>query len=184
VSRLQATALQTTHEALIRHGIVVEALLDRVDSLLPVRFGERFEDEDGIVAAARRLRPDLRHRLDRLEGCVEVGVRVVDRRREEPEVHAPGGAGYMRAQLELLRARDQMVRALHGPLDEHASASAVAAPGAEDVVHTASYLVRRDAVRTFTGLVDGYAATHPQLTVVCTGPWAPYTFAGEAEAAA
>ena len=184
VSRLQATPLQTTHEALIRHGLVVEALLDHADSLLPVRFGERFDDEDGIAAAARRLRPDVRSRLDRLEGCVEVGVRVVDRRRQEPVVHAPDGTGYMHAQLELSRARDRMVSALHAPLDENASASAVGAPGAGGVVHTASYLVRRDAVPAFTRLVDGYAATHPQLTVVCTGPWAPYSFAGEAEAAA
>ena len=180
VSRVQATPLQPTHEALVRHGLVVEALLDRVDSLLPVRFGERFEGEDGIAAAARRLRPDVRSRLDRLEGCVEVGVRVVDRRREELAVHAPDGAGYMHAQLELSRARDQMVRNLHAPLDEHASASAVGAPRAGGVVHTASYLVRRDAVPTFTRLVDGYAATHPQLTVVCTGPWAPASFAGAA----
>jgi len=168
VSRLQATPLQTTHEALIRHGLVVEALLD----------------QDGIAAAARRLRPDVRSRLDSLEGCVEVGVRVVDPRREEPAVRAPDGTGYMHAELELSRARDRMVRALHAPLDENASASAVGAPGAGGVVHTASYLVRREAVPAFTRLVDGYAATHPQLTVVCTGPWAPYSFAGEAEAAA
>ena len=41
----------------------------------------------------------------------------------------------------------------------------------------ARYLVARSDVAGFAAEVERYAREHPELAVVCTGPWAPYTFA-------
>jgi Gas vesicle synthesis protein GvpL/GvpF len=184
VSRFEEAETGASQAALVQHGLVVEALLERADSVLPVRFGQRFHDEADLRAAARRLRPELGARLEALAGCVEVAIRVVDRSTvAPPPVHANmDGAAYMRAKLETLSARDDLVGALHGPLERAAAASVVSQAGTCEVVHEAAYLVRRESIRDFTGVVDRYVARHPGLTVLCTGPWAPYSFAGGTEA--
>jgi hypothetical protein len=45
-----------------------------------------------------------------------------------------------------------------------------------------AYLVERSEVGALRETVDRFAATHPDVSVVCTGPWAPYSFAGGAGA--
>jgi hypothetical protein len=181
VSRTEAPTTEASRAALVRHGLVVEALVERADGVLPVRFGQRFRDANDLRTAVRRLRPEAGARLDRLEGCVEVGVRVVDRTPSPSPSKADDGASYMQEKLETMRARDCLVRALSAPLARRAAASVLAKQGLREVVHEAAYLVRRESVGDFTGVVDRYVARNPGLTVLCTGPWAPHSFAGETE---
>jgi gas vesicle protein GvpL/GvpF len=183
VSRVPTADGEVAQEAVVRHGLVVEAVLDRCDGIVPVRFGERFADEAALRAATARLRPSLDTRLRRLDGCVEIAVRVVDSRAVDPP-SATDGTGYMAAKLGELRERDAVVEALHQPLEHEARASIVAAPRVGNLVHEGAYLVRRTGLRRFQDRVDRYAGEHPELTVVCTGPWAPYSFAAGVEEAA
>jgi hypothetical protein len=183
VSRAPTADGDVSEEAVVRHGLVVEAVLDRCDGIVPARFGERFADEAALRAAAARLRPSLSERLRRLEGCVEIAVRVVDPRDVDPP-SATNGTGYMAAKLGELHERDAIMEALHHPLEYEACASIVATPRAGKLVHEGAYLVRRAGLGRFRARVDRYAGEHPELTVVCTGPWAPYTFADGVEEAA
>jgi hypothetical protein len=51
---------------------------------------------------------------------------------------------------------------------------------ARDSVRTnrdAGYLVERDGVDRFSLSVARLLESHPALDAVCTGPWAPYSFA-------
>jgi hypothetical protein len=147
----------------LQHGLVVESLLDRADAVLPVRFGERFETEDALATALSPRLEALERRLDHVAGCVEVGVRIVPRR--EP-VDGDDGAAYMRARLIEQRAAEEVHRAL--------------AAQARDSVQTsrdAGYLVARSDVRAFSSTVGRLLESHPALDVLCTGPWAPYSFA-------
>ena len=41
----------------------------------------------------------------------------------------------------------------------------------------AAYLVDREAVEGFVGLVRRLQAAHEDLRILCTGPWPPYSFA-------
>jgi hypothetical protein len=50
----------------------------------------------------------------------------------------------------------------------------VVQPGPE-LLRTA-YLVDRDAVESFVGLVRRLQETHDGIHVLCTGPWPPYSF--------
>lgn len=154
-----------TREDAIRHGLAVQALMETCDAVLPVRFGERFSDVTALVAAVNPRVQDLEDRLATVDGCVELAVRAA---RAEQVVH--DGAAYMRAGLQATRAAS----ALHGLLQERARAAVVAQ---SPLLHDACYLVARDDVDDFAQSVAAYGAEHPELDLVCTGPWAPASFA-------
>jgi gas vesicle protein GvpL/GvpF len=148
----------------LQHGLVVEGLLDRADAVLPVRFGERFASDEDLAAAVEPRLEALEHQLGHVAGCVEIGVRVVSSR--EP-TDAPGGAAYMQARLREQLAAEEVHRALEAE--------------ARDSVRTsrdAGYLVERGDVGGFSLAVERLLESHPALDVLCTGPWAPYSFAG------
>jgi hypothetical protein len=44
----------------------------------------------------------------------------------------------------------------------------------------AAYLVDRGAVEEFVAAVRRLQHRHPELAVVCTGPWPPFSFTGDA----
>jgi len=147
----------------LQHGLVVEGLLDRADAVLPVRFGEQFAGDEELAAAVIPRLEALERQLGHVAGCVEVGVRVVPRSRP---AEADDGAGYMRARLVEQSAADAVHRAL--------------AARARDSVRTsrdAGYLVARGDVGGFSHAVEDLLESNPALDVLCTGPWAPYSFA-------
>jgi hypothetical protein len=147
----------------LQHGLVVESLLERADAVLPVRFGERFEAEDELAAAIRPRLEALEAQLDHVAGCVEVGVRIVPR--GEPAA-GDDGAAYMRARLQEQLAAEEVHTTL--------------AAKARDSVQTnrdAGYLVARTEVEAFSHTVQRLLESQPGLDVLCTGPWAPYSFA-------
>lgn len=147
----------------LEHGLVVESLLDRADSVLPVRFGERFEDETALAAAVAPRREALEAALARVAGCVEVSVRVNGR---PPRAEAASGAAYLRERGREQRRVDQV----HGALANLARAS-VRTSG------EAGYLLSRDDVDAFACEVERLLDGQPGLDGICTGPWAPYSFA-------
>src|ERR1051325_9682075 len=60
----------------VAHGRVVEALAAVAASVVPVRFGESFAGEAQLAAAVRERLPGIDEALERVAGCVEIGVRV------------------------------------------------------------------------------------------------------------
>jgi gas vesicle protein GvpL/GvpF len=158
----------------VAHGLVVEALTGLASAVLPVRFGETFADEAALDAALEGRRDEIREGLARVNGCVEVGVRVAARERRPPAAVAATGTDYMRARLAELVERDTVVHELHDRLTALARDTAQSDRGGFE----ASYLVERPRVAEVQGAVEEFAAAHPELTVVGTGPWAPYSFGG------
>jgi hypothetical protein len=118
-------------------------------TLLPVRFGTVLPDETAAAAAVAERRDELAAALDRVRGAVELGLRV----------RGEGEAAGVHERLAAL-ARDAVVR--DGP----------------DLLR-AAYLVDRDAVDGFVALVRRLQEAHPDLALLCTGPWPPYSFAEE-----
>jgi Gas vesicle synthesis protein GvpL/GvpF len=167
-----------SRDDVLRHGLVVEALLDCADAVLPARFGERFADADALDAAVRARRDELARRLDDVSGCVELAVRVVRATPEQPR--ADDGTAYMEARLRSVAADASAAAEIHDALRRRARAAVAADAPRAGVLHEAGYLVERAGVAAFVTEVERLAATHPELTVVCTGPWAPATFGGAA----
>jgi len=154
-----------TREDAVRHGLVVQELVELCDAVLPARFGERFADAAELVEAVTPRLHELEDRLAAVDGCVELAVRVA-----RGEQAAGNGTAYMRAGLEAARAAS----ALHALLQERARAAVVAR---SPLLHDACYLVARGDVDDFAHRVTAYGAEHPELNLVCTGPWAPASFA-------
>ena len=163
-------------EAVVAHGLAVEALREAAPAVLPVRFGERFADRSALRDAVGPRIKTLRAGLARVEGCAEFGVRMVIERTADGARQAADGSTYMRARLASLERADAVAAELHRPLARCARAT-VLAPGAH---HAAAYLVRNEARPAFEQVLAGFISAHPEVTVVCTGPWAPYSFAGDA----
>jgi hypothetical protein len=176
-----AEPLPQTPEGAVAHDVVVEALLEHAAAVLPARLGQPFADRAALVAATNGNVPALRRTLARVRGCVELGIRLSSDEALAPEPAADGTA-YMR-QLAAVQARRRVladeVQATLRPLavdsrvdERHDSAT----------LFRAAYLVRRSDAAEVARRARRLAARHPELTAVCTGPWAPYSFAGEAAA--
>ena len=160
---------ELTAEVLWEHEAVVESLMEERD-LLPMRFGTLVEDDDAAVRALEEKREELRSSLDRVRGAVELAVRA---EASAPTGRAPSGttgAEYIRAKAH----RTEAARLLHEPLAFLARESVVQ-PGPEPL--RAAYLVDAEAVDGFVATVRELQRAHPGLSILCTGPWPPYSFA-------
>ena len=159
--------------SILAHARVVEALADANDAVLPARFGGMHPDEERLreAAAGRRLEAALA----RVDGCVELGLRVL-----APPPRSPtptSGAAYMRARLERRRELDRVAGELHAPLARLSRDATMSVGTTPRLLLTAAYLVERNRVATFRETLAALEKKHADVGVVCTGPWPPYSFA-------
>jgi hypothetical protein len=172
-----AAIVGDVHEDPVRHGLAVQSLLDDAEAVLPARFGERFADAEALRVAVRPLLTDLEHRLETVAECVELAVRVA-RTSGEGATRASDGGSYLRARFREVTADAAVADSLHALLQRRSLDAVVADRLMSKLVHDACYLVEREGVETFSQCVAEYAAAHPDFDLVCTGPWAPASFAG------
>jgi len=164
---------------LVHHGLLLQELVGSADAVLPARFGERFADTAALTAALAERTDELERTLAAVEGCVELTVRVARASGRDTHESADGGA-YMRSRLRAVAADSAVADELHALLVPRSRDAVVADPRLSRLVHDACYLIGRDDVDGFVETVERYAAAHPELSLVCTGPWAPASFAGAA----
>jgi hypothetical protein len=166
---------EISRDSVLRHAEVVEELMTRSAAVLPAQLGRAFRDEAELTAAVRALAPQLERGLERVRGCVEFGLRAVPTE-HEGELDAGTGTDYMRARLEQVQRGDRLVAQLHEPLARLANEVTLRQHGGE---LSAAYLVAREDAAAFQQAVARLERS-PEVTVVCTGPWPPYSFAAEA----
>lgn len=161
-----------TADTLWRREAVLEGLMEDRD-LLPVRFGTRVADEEAAALAVAERRDELAAGLERVRGAVEISLRVhAPAPADAPPPDAATGREYLREKA----TRTQAAARLHEPLAALARA-AVVRPAPE--LLRAAYLVERGAVEPFVARVRELQREHPALSLLCTGPWPPYSFAEE-----
>ena len=159
---------------------VVEELTKLGEPVLPARFGLVFTDGSALQREVEAKATALRGRLDRVRGCAEVGLRVVSE--DEPHESAPlTGGDYLRARLREATERRRVAEALHDTLARHARDSARLEHAGGRLLLDAAYLVPSERVEEFRQEVDELGRSHPELALVCTGPWPPYSFAAPEE---
>jgi hypothetical protein len=158
------------------HGAVVDALVSESAAVVPVRFGELAEDAQALHDSVRARVESIRRSFDHVRGCVEVGLRVWAEAETTPT--ATTGSEYLRAHA----GRQHVVDALHSDLERCARDVRLDnRPRIGSELFSAAYLVEGDRLGEVAAVVDRFGGEHPELTVVCTGPWAPYSF-GEVSA--
>jgi gas vesicle protein GvpL/GvpF len=164
--------------ALWHQEAVVEALM-RERAVLPLRYGTLLEGVDELVSMMIGRQEDWRRALDRVRGCVEMAVRASVRSSAAVTASSSGG----KSGLEYLRRRgaeDERAQAMagtvHAPLAEVAKLSDTNLRGGLSPLFAGSYLVPERELDRFKGAVGRLAVDQPELGIVCTGPWPPYSF--------
>jgi hypothetical protein len=163
-----ASEESVTLDALVSREALIDGLMEDHDRL-PVRYGSDLADEAAAARVLTERHDELRAALDRVRGAVELSVRVLPV--DEP-ADAVSGREYLAARTE----RAGVARELHDTLSSLAR-GAVLRPGPE--LLRAAYLVERGAVHRFVAEVLRLQDAHPELALLCTGPWAPFSFASE-----
>jgi hypothetical protein len=176
VSRTGPELPEMTNEAVLAHASVVEELMARTRAILPARFGRAFASEEDLTAAVQTKAPALEHGLTRVRGCVEFGLRVLGHEPPRQGSARLSGAEYMRARLDEEAERHRLAEELHRPLALLSRAEARFGGASGDLLH-AAYLVPEKQTFAFRDRIAGLERLHPELTMVCTGPWPPYSFA-------
>lgn len=170
-------------DALWAHERVVERLMvDR--TVLPMRFGSTVADEDALRAILADGQQRFLEALARVAGRVELGVRAVHpapvASREGAVAGVAAGAttgrDYLLAKLRDGRRVDHAAAELHAPLSELAAAACRQTPRTADEILRGAYLVDQRVVGRFRGAVERLQRAHPDVSILCTGPWPPYSF--------
>jgi hypothetical protein len=82
-----------------------------------------------------------------------------------------------RRRQERQRAAEDLVKRIYPPLAELARDATHRVLPAPDTPIVAAYLVPRDGAAHFRRRVMQLDDTHDGVTLICTGPWPPYSFA-------
>jgi hypothetical protein len=162
-------------ERLWEHERVIEQLMETGD-LLPVRYGTRVRDEAAAAQALQMHHGELAQALERVRGAVELSVRVADAKTALPRSRARTGAEYLRARASEAAARASAAKSVHEPLAQLARASTQRSDRGDGDLLRAAYLVERASVERFLERVANVQAEHPELRLLCTGPWPAYSF--------
>jgi hypothetical protein len=180
-----------SRDAVLAHAGVCEDLMTKADAVLPVRFGEAFDDEAALMASLDDRHDRLAGVLERVRDRVEIGVRVRwDESTSSTDTMPASGNGagagraYLMARVEDERRRraveeraDAVAGLLHAALRTHAADSRLEVLPTEGQLMSGVYLVDRDHVDGIVEEARRLGQDHPDLDVLCTGPWAPYSFA-------
>jgi Gas vesicle synthesis protein GvpL/GvpF len=168
---------QPTEAAILAHADVVEQLAGLNGALLPARFGRGHRDEKALAEAIRERESQARAALERVTGCVEVGLRVFDETGGADGKEHGSGREYMLGRLEEVRHAERVAAELHESLAAGARESTCSVSASPQLMLSAAYLLPRAEVETFQLAVEAEERERPGLTFVCTGPWPPYSFA-------
>jgi len=174
-----AQALPPTAESAVAHDVVVESLLEHAAAVVPARLGRPFPDRAALATATTENLSALRRTLARVRDCVELGVRISSKGPAARE-RAADGTAYMRQLAAARAAEDALAAEVGTELLACAVDSLVDSSRDQSTLFRGAYLVRRGAAAEFARRVAQLSDRHPELSIVCTGPWAPYSFAGEA----
>jgi hypothetical protein len=184
------------------HHYVIDAAA-RLFPLLPVRLATVYSDDAALCDALTSRCGALRAALRRVAGRVEWGVKAypapgADELGDDgAEPRTEGGAGLAqlrqrRTQLTAAREANAAAvsgaRAVHAELAGKATDTRLHPPRAaqldgagQPMLLNAAYLLDSADSVTFTAAVAGQATAHPELRMELTGPWPPYSFAGESD---
>lgn len=197
VSDVREVPVTVSVERMRAHDAVCAAALESNETPLPIRFGQAFASDEDARAAISAKATQLANRLRRVSGCVELRVVVRPQREssgslagadvataeDASEPERPGTAFLRRLARE---GREDLAR--EGSCEEARRALRTAArtlivdQQACESARGVSYfavLVRRTDVDTVRDLATRALSSQSSQTLVM-GPFAPYSFAGDA----
>jgi len=190
VSSIDRSSLEPLPAHVWRHEQVLNLLMTD-HAVLPLRFGTIARDQTLLLADLLPRQSQLRKDLTRLDGKVEVALRLsghtlLQTRPQPVEDHALNqGAAYLRARQQSLCGSDALQLSVHSvkiQINTELDAMIVDRvwPSSEPQILPlkASFLIHREDLDAFVQAAERIAARNLGVRVSCTGPWAPYSFVG------
>jgi len=196
MSAVEASPLSPTPRRMWQHEQVVEALMAR-QPVLPARFSTHYASEEALSARLRECRVIYGDHLQRLEGCVELGFRVI--RLWEPEHGGDGISGTVYPELAAsekdsrtfdfvkraaaaqqaspYRGDESLGALICEALDAFAEDQQIQVDTGWGALVHAAYLVKQNRLREMQQAMRRLMQAYPHLHFLCTGPWPPYHFA-------
>ena len=172
--------LRAAEEELWAHETVVEALME-AGAVLPVRMGSVVENPDAVLALLRERGRDFSQALDEVRGAVEIAVRAAVDPEPAPRAtsgpDAGPGAAYMLDRLDRKQRVEEAGARIHASLEPLARDHTPIASSHERMALRTAYLVDRELVDDFAETAERVGDELDGVTVACTGPWPPYSFA-------
>jgi hypothetical protein len=188
----------TTAAALVHEQVIETLMADR--RVLPVRFGTIFSTIAALTTALAARSATLRADLERLDGLVEIGVRVLwdgaarrtaaDAAAHQASADAGDGPGaqYMRARMaematerQLRHAAETLVAAWTAYLTPHVVALATQTLVTAEIPVSIACLVQHTGVAALVDIIAQAPQQAADIRAVCTGPWPPYHFVTDAQ---
>ncbi|GAB3029793.1 GvpL/GvpF family gas vesicle protein [Natronobiforma cellulositropha] len=162
VSDIETTDPERTDEDATRHDEVLRELVegskgDDAQTVIPMRFGMVFESDRALKNVLRGAGPAFRRTMREIDGCVELGVKLV--RETDAEVDT-----------------EEIEQAVAERLEPLAESSVANDRFSDRLVVNRSYLVSREEREAFDTAVADLEAAHDTLLVQYAGPYAPYNF--------
>ncbi len=200
--QLQQGRPEASERHLREHFRVVEAFMAS-HTVLPVRFGTVFAGREELQAHLARAHDMYSSDLRRLRGQIELGIKASRRTAlahlsEPAAAFAPAGSGpgtrYLAGKramaarsLAQRRQAEDLAGIISAPLASHLTRTewrALPGPSGEAGVSMA-FLLRKERIGAFREALAALRTSEPDLDILLTGPWPPYSFVsvlGEAEA--
>lgn len=194
-----STAPDVDLEALRAHDRVVGAATAGERTPLPVRFGGWMDRREELVSRIREREEMYASALSRVAGAREFGLRILRAPAAAEETAAPSGprpepvearsgTDYLRSVARRHRERrrrrqhsDEILEALRDAIGDRVRGEHVERiAGSRDLLSVA-HLVDGAEVDDYRASVEHFRDASPDLRVVSTGPWAPYSFTPAAD---
>lgn len=158
------------------HESVVERLM-RDGTVLPLRLGTVLPDDAAVREMLAADRDELLAALDLVRDAVEVAVHVT----WQPDAADSSATGYLLARLERTRRAMTFGEQMDAALTELARASKRRVTTTPALLLTSAYLVDHARLDEFRDRIESLGFELDGATIVCTGPWPPYSFAAAEE---
>lgn len=180
VSDTAVSRLQGGESELWEHESAVEAWMCARD-VLPAAFGTVLASDSAVRSVLEQRAAEFTSALRRVSGASELAVRAawLDQHSPTPQ----GGAGYLEVRLDARRRAEALARRLDGRLRPLSRAARARVLSDHATAVSAAYLVDRERIPEFRSEVERLADDVREATLVCTGPWPPYSFTRDGEAA-
>jgi hypothetical protein len=152
-----------------------------------MRFGSTVADEAELRRFLAEHQRSLLVTLARIDDRVELGVRVIRTVADAalvpvgaPAAEPANGRDWLLDKLRNGHRADRAAADLHEPLAALAADSRQQPPRSADEVLRNAYLVERRVVPRFRAVVERLQLAHPEVAILCTGPWPAYSFVSDA----
>jgi hypothetical protein len=157
-----------------QHERAIEELMAAND-VLPVRFGETLESESAVRAMLESRREEFEAALQRIAGACELSVRAAWRE-DTPTGALQSGTSYLAARADAESRAAALARQLQRRLAPFSRASRLRRVPQPSFTLACAFLVARSMVSGFMAEVGRVDSEVSDTTLVCTGPWPPYSF--------